>query len=263
MLKKLLKYDLENIFKVLSIFYVLSLFFGILTRIFLNINDSFILNIIGKVCSGVTISMIFNILINNLMRLWVRFKNNLYGDESYLTHTLPVSKSTIYLSKILTAIITLFTSVLIIASTIFIAYYSKENITILKNILLPVANAYDSTIIKISLATFFVFFLEFANALQSGYTGIVLGHRMNNIKTGFSVLFGFGAYIITQMFALLMIFVVALFNKDIMNLFYTTQIINPETIKFIIFLAIIIYTIILIIGYFINLKLFKKGVNVE
>ena len=82
MLKKLIKYDLENIYKVLMIFYILSLLFAILTRIFLNIDDSFIMNIIGKICSGVTISMIFNILINNLMRLWSRFKNNFYGDES-------------------------------------------------------------------------------------------------------------------------------------------------------------------------------------
>ena len=263
MLKKLLKYDLENIFKFLVIFYSLALFFGVLTRIFLNIEDSFIMNIIGQVCSGVTISMIFNILINNLMRLWVRFKHNFYGDESYLTHTLPVMKKTLYLSKVLTAIITLFTSVLVIGITLFVAYYSKEFIETLKNILLPIANTYNSTVIKILLAFLFVFFLEFANALQSGYTGIILGHKMNNTKTGFSVLYGFGTYTLTQIFALLMIFIVAIFNQDIMNLFFTNEIINVDMIKVIIYLAIIIYTITLIAGYIINLKLFKKGVNVD
>ena len=104
MLKKLLKYDLQNIYKVLIIFYSLSLFFALLTRIFLNIENSFIMNIIGQICNATTISMIFNILINNLLRLWVRFKNNFYGDESYLTHTLPINKKTLYLSKTLTAI---------------------------------------------------------------------------------------------------------------------------------------------------------------
>ena len=113
MLKKILKYDLENIFKLLIIFYSLSLFFAFLTRILLNIENSFIMNILGQISSGVTISMIFNILINNLMRLWIRFKNNFYGDESYLTHTLPISKNTLYLSKFLTSIITLFTSIFI------------------------------------------------------------------------------------------------------------------------------------------------------
>ena len=81
MLNKLLKYDLQYNFKVVSVFYILSIFFAILTRIFLNIENSFIMNIIGKICSGVTISMIFNIIINNIMRLWARFRNNLYKDE--------------------------------------------------------------------------------------------------------------------------------------------------------------------------------------
>lgn len=259
MLKKLLKYDLEDIFKVLIIFYSLSLFFSILTRIFLGIENSFIMNIIGQICSGVTISMIFNILINNLMRLWTRFKNNFYGDEAYLTHTLPVDKKTLYLSKFLASLITLFSSILIIGLTLFIAYYSRENIQGLKNMLLPLADIYDSTIIKILLAFLFIFFLEFVNLLQSGYMGIIIGYKMNNAKTGFSVLFGFGTYIMTQLFVLLIIFIFGLFNKDIMNLFLTNNVI----IKVIIYLAIGIYIITLIIGYLISLRLFRKGVNVE
>lgn len=263
MLKKLLKYDLESIFHFLLIFYSFAFFFAILTRIFLNIDNSFLLNIIGQICSGVTISMIINILINNIMRLWVRFKKNFYGDESYLTHTLPTEKKTLYLSKILTGLITLFTSILVIGITLFIAYYSKENIATIKNILLPVANAYGSTIIKILLAFLFIFFLEFANILQAGYTGMIIGHKMNNNKTGFSVLFGFSTYILIQIFALLMIFIVAIFNKDIMNLFFTNEIINVDVVKTIIYLASMIYIITFIIEYILNVKLFKKGVNVD
>ena len=134
------------------------------------------MKILGQICSGVTISMFINILINNLMRLWIRFKSNFYGDEAYLTHTLPLEKKLLYLSKIFTAIISIFTSMLVIGLTLFIAYYSKENIEILKNVLLPVANAYGSTIIKILLAFLFIFFLEFVNMLQVGYTGIILGY---------------------------------------------------------------------------------------
>lgn len=263
MLKKLLKYDVKSIFKFLVIFYSLSLFFGLLTRIFFGIENSFLMNIIGQICSGVTISMFFNIVINNLMRMWVRFKQNLYGDESYLTHTLPVEKKTLYLSKIITAVITLFISVVIIALTLFIAYYSKENLEMVKNILLPVADAYDSNIVTIILAFLFILFLEFANALQCGFTGIILGHRMNNAKTGFSVLFGFGCYVISQTLAVLMTFIVALFNKDFMNLFITNEIVNIEMLKVVVYMSMAAYTIILFVGYFVNLKLLKKGVNVD
>lgn len=263
MLKKLLKYDIKDIYKGLVIFYILSIIFSILTRIFLSIENSFILNIIGQVCSGVTISMLFNILINNLMRLWGRFNQNLYKDESYLTHTLPVEKKDIYISKILTSIITLFTSILVIALSIFIAYYSKENLTILKNLLLPLVDAYDSTILKILSAFFFIFFLEFINALQSGYTGIILGHKMNNNKILFSILYGFATYSIIQVFGLLIIFIVSLFNSDLMNLFITNDIINIDMLKIIIYLSFFIYSISFIAFYIINIKIFKKGVNVD
>ena len=263
MLSKLLKYDLKNIFKVLVIFYSIGIFFGLLTRLFFMVDNSLVMDIIAKICSGVTISMIFNILINNLMGLWGSFRRNLYGDESYLTHTLPVEKNTLYLSKILTAVITLFVSVVVIGFMLFVAYYSKENILFIKNILLPVADAYGSTIVKILLAMLFIFFIEFACALQSGFTGIILGHRMNNGKIGYSVLFGFITYMIQQIIGLVMVFLVALFNNDLMNLFYTTEIVNVDILKTVIYLAISIYSLIFLIGYFVNLKLFSKGVNVD
>ena len=263
MLKKLLKYDLKNIFKILIIFYSLALFFGTLTRLFFSIENSLIMDIIAKICSGTTIAMMFNILINNMMRLWVTFKNNLYGDESYLTHTLPIEKKTLYLSKILTALITLFTSVIVIGLTLFVAYYSKENLELVKSMLLPLANIYGSTVMKILLSFLFVFFLEFTNVLQAGFSGIILGHKMNNLKTLYSVLYGFVVYTFTQIFTLIAMFVVALFNKDFMNLFYTTEIINVDMVKLIIYLAIIIYTVILVILYLVNVKLFSKGVNVD
>ena len=263
MLKKLLKYDLQYIYKALIIFYSLSLFFALLTRIFLSIENSFIFNIIGKICSGTTIAMIFNILINNLMRLWVRFKNNFYGDESYLTHTLPINKKTLYLSKTLASIITLLSSIIIIALSLFIAYYSKENIEFIKNLLLPLATIYDSTIIAIIISFIFICFLEIMNMLQSGYTGIILGHNKSNNKMLSSVLLGFGTYLLTQIFAIIIVFIVALFNKDIMNLFYTQNALNIDVIKICILIAFIIYSLNIIILYFINQKLFGKGVNVD
>lgn len=263
MLRKLLKYDLKYMFKFLIIFYSLAIFFGVLTRIFFSIENSLIMEIIGQVCSGAAISMMFSILINNLMRMWVRFRSNFYGDESYLTHTLPIDKSTLYLSKALASIITLFTSVAIIGLTIYIAYYSKENIILLKNMLLPVADIMGSTVVKIILAFLFISFLEIANMLQSGFSGIILGHKMNNTKIGFSVLYGFACYMVTQIFVLIIMFITGLFNKDIMNLFFTNEIINIDTIKFIIYLAILIYTTTLVIWYIVNVKLFNKGVNVD
>ena len=263
MLGKLLKHNLKDLFKNLIVFYTISIFFALLTRLFFMVENSIIMDVIAKICSGVTISMIFNILVNNTIRVWVRFKQNLYGDESYLTHTLPVKKHTLYLSKMLGMVVTLLVSTVVITLTLFIAYYSKENIQMLKQILLPVADVYGTTIVGILLAFLFIVFLEISNAVVSGFIGIILGHRMNSAKTGFSILFGFISYMVTQWAIIAMMFVVALFNKDIMNLFVTTEMMSVDLVKNVIYMAIALYSITLASGYCIGFKLFKKGVNVD
>ena len=263
MLKKLLKYDLKNIFKFLSVFYILAIFFALLTRIFLHIENSFILHLIGQICSGATISMIVSIFINVLMRNWVRFKNNLYGDEAYLMHTLPVTKKDLYQSKIITALTSLLISTLVITLTLLIAYYSKENITILKKLLLPTVEAYHSTILKFIFIVILVLFLEFVNIQQVGYTGIILGHKKNNHKLLYSVFFGFGTYLLLQSITLLALFLFGLFNSEIMNLFFTNEIVNLELLKMLMYMAIVTYTILIIITWGLNINFLNKGVNVD
>ena len=174
-----------------------------------------------------------------------------------------MDKKTLYLSKTITAIITLFTSIIIIGLSLFIAYYSKENIELIKTMLFPIANMYNSTVLGIIILFLLVSFLEIFSGLQAGYTGIILGHKMNNAKTGFSILYGFISYMIIQTFCLLVIFIVGIFNKDIMNLFITNEIVNVDMIKTIIYMALFTYTVVAIINYIINLKIFKKGVNID
>ena len=264
MLGKLIKYDLENINKLLIIFYIITLIFAVLTRIFLSIENSFIFDIIGKICSGTTIALMINSIINNIIRLWVRFKSNLYGDESYLTHTLPVTKNQIYLSKFITSFITLFVSTLVIILTLFIAYYSKENLDFLiKGLLDPIAKIYDSSAIVIILLFIFICFLELFNILQAGYFGMICGHKMNSNKLLLSVAFGFIGYMVLQFILILILFVFAIFNKDIMNLFHTTGAVGIDMIKTVIWYGIIGYSVLIIIGFFVNIKLFNKGVNVD
>ena len=93
MLNKLLKYDLKYMIKNMSIFYILSIFFAITTRILFGLEQSIIIKIIGQISVGFMFSMVASTLINTIMRSWVRFRDSLYKDESYLTHTLPVTKN--------------------------------------------------------------------------------------------------------------------------------------------------------------------------
>ena len=89
MLMKLLKYDLKYMIKNMSIFYILALFFSITTRILFSLNQSVIINIISQISVGCMFAMLANILINTMMRSWVRFRDSIYKDEAYLTFKHP------------------------------------------------------------------------------------------------------------------------------------------------------------------------------
>ena len=96
MLIKLLKYDLKYMIKNMSVFYILSIFFAITTRLLSLLEQTVMIGILSKISSGCMIAMIANVVINVMMRSWVRFRDSLYKDEAYLTHTLPVTNNDLY-----------------------------------------------------------------------------------------------------------------------------------------------------------------------
>ena len=262
MLLKVLKYDLKFTYKNLIIFYSLSLFFALLGRICGLFDNSGIMLILSKINNGIAVSMLVSVLINNLMRVWARLVLNFYKDESYLTHTLPVKKSTIYLSKVLCGLITMLTSTIVIAVSLLICYYSKENIELLKNSLNIVATLYDTSITSLLIQVFTLIFLEFTFILLTGYIGIILGHKSNNNKMLKSCLYGFLTYMASSVIILLVIYISGLFNSDIMNIFTSTTF-TLSVFKTILLIAMLTYLVLIVIEYIIGLNNINKGVNID
>lgn len=264
MLNKLLKYDLKYMIKNMAIFYILSIFFAITTRILFNMEQSVIINIIGQISVGCMFAMIVNTLINTMMRSWVRFRDSLYKDESYLTHTLPVTKSELYNSKFIQTLIFFFISFVVILISLFIAYYSKENWLAITNYVKTITTGLNmSTSFFITMAIIIIF-LEVFNAIQCGFLGIILGNKMNNGKIGCSVLFGFITYLVAQSLILGLVFVYGLFDSSIMELFKTSTInIDVEAFKVLAILSCLLYIMIIFIMSILCKKELNKGVNVE
>jgi hypothetical protein len=108
-----------------------------------------------------------------------------------------------------------------------------------------------------------VVFLEFFNAIQCGFLGIIIGHRFNNAKLGYSVAFGFIAYLVSQSLVLFLTFIVALFDDGMMGLFKNEPLMDTSALKLLIILAVILYIIIIFVMSIICKKIFNKGVNIE
>lgn len=262
MFLKVLKYDLKFDYKNLIIFYILSLFFALTGRICSLFDNSGIMLIISKINNGIVIAMFVNIVINNLLRVWARFVLNFYKDESYLTHTLPVEKNILYLSKIVSGIITMLSSTIVIILCLFICYYSKENIELLKSSIDFVANMYESSVASFITRVFFLVFTELTFILITGYLGIIIGHKSNNGKMLKSCIYGFIFYMLSSLLVLLSVYVSGLFNSDIMNLF-TSPNVTMSVFKMLIFIVTIVYFILIIIEYLVGLKEINKGVNID
>ena len=263
MLNKLLKYDLKYMIKNMGLFYILAIFFAITTRLLFSLEQTFIINIIGQISVGCMFSIMANILINVLMRSWIRFRDSIYKDEGYLTNTLPVTKNDIYNSKFIQTLIFFTTSFIIVIISLLIAYYTKDRWIMITDLINSITTGLDinTTLFVISLIV--IIFLEVFNAIQSGFLGIILGYKKNNNKIGFSVLYGFIAYLLSQCLVLISIFIIGLFNSDIMNLFKSNVILSTSSFKLLIVVAILLYLFVIFIMNLYNKKQFNKGVNIE
>lgn len=263
MLGKLLKYDLKWVYKLVVIFYALAFIFSVIGRALGKIENSLIFDIVSKISFGFAISMMVSSLINCLMRLWVRFVRNVYKDESYLTHTLPVKKQEIFASKVISGVICVFTTMTVVLVCLFICYYSKTNIEVLKNILELAATTYNTTVLNLLLLVAVVIFLEIIYVLLIGYVGIILGHKSNKNKMLRSIVIGFVLYFVFQALTLGLIAIYGLFNTEVMNLINTTDIVNIEAIKSVMYVGIGIYVVYSIIFYWLGQRYLNRGVNVE
>ena len=263
MLGKLLKYDLKWVYKLIIVFYCLAFIFSVIGRVFSTIEKSLVFEIVSQIAFGTAISMMVSSLINTLMRLWVRFNRNVYKDESYLTHTLPVKKQEIFDSKVITGFISIFTAMVVIIICLFICYYSEANMEVLKSVLELAASTYNTTVLNLLLLVAVVIFLEIVYGLLIGYVGIILGHKSNKNRMARSIVIGFILYFVLQALTLGLIAFYGLFNPDVMNLLNTTDMVNIEAIKSVMYAGIGIYVVYIIILYFFGKKELNKGVNVE
>lgn len=263
MLKKLLKYDLKWTYKALLIFYILMFIFAIASRLLSFIDHSMVFSILEKICSGTAVAMMISIVINNVMRCWARLVRNVYKEEAYLTHTLPVSKTHIFLSKIGSAFITLLTSSIVIGLGLYICYYSKENIQFLKESFTPISSLLNINITTFMILFFILIFIELFYMIISGYLGIILGHQSNNNKIIKSVVYGFAIYQIVSISSLLFLFIIGIFSKEIMNLFNTTFLPSPSLVKGVCIGQATLYIVYILLYIWIGNKILKKGVNIE
>lgn len=261
MLKYLMKYDLKKMFKLIKWFYILAIVLAGITRL-LNIwNDIQIIKIIGMVFSGFTYSAIANILINTFIHILMRFSHSFYKDESYLTHTLPVKKNNLILSKYLSSLIVILSSVAVSFLSLFIIFYSPEFVQGIKMAIDGVVAGFNISGGLFIFLTLLIIFAEICSMMSMGFTAIVKGYSYNQKRGLKGFLWFVIYYMICSNITLILTVIVTAITGDLNSLF-ANQMSNGAFITLII-ISLITYIAYSIIFYFLCKKEFNKGVNVD
>lgn len=202
MLNKLLKYNLRAVFRYLIIFYLVAISCALIGRFFRTFPDLPFAFFLREFFTGASIGLSIGAVINVATRMWEYTKRDFYGDQSYLTHTLPVTPGTLLLAKFCTTLIVTLVTLIVIGLTIFIAYASPQ----LSGFIHQLAIDCGSTLefIKFAILIIGIVYLEIIFITQAGVTGIILGHRSSSHKVAKSFAYGFTIYLIAN--ALILIF---------------------------------------------------------
>lgn len=261
MLKKLMKYDLKKMFRILVYFYAICLALAGITRI-INIGKNIqVLNIIGMVFSGLTYSALANILVNTFVHIIMAFQTSFYKDQSYLTHTLPVKKEKLLLSKYLSSLIVIFSSVSVCFFSLVIMFYSKETLDILKVFIQATVVNFNISVPLFIIIITFLIFSQICAIMGFGFTAMVKGYSYNH-KRGIKGLLWFFIFYFGSMFATFLIAVVVFAITGNINQLLSEQL-SQELFLTIIIIALVTYIVYSFLFYFICQREFKKGVNID
>jgi len=207
------------------------------------------------------ISCIVSILLTSSIRIWVRFINNFYKDESYLTHTLPVTKNELFNSKVLAGICSLLLSALVIVACLAFIYLNKSSIESLKMMWDSLVAAYNSVFaVLFVVGLVLLIILEIIYIMMAGVLGITIGHRSNNFKMVKSIAVGLISYGLLSAMSLGVIAIVSkIIDYDIIGNGFPSMnyLIGVGSA------GLVVYVIYDIVYYLIAKKVFNKGVNVD
>lgn len=259
MLKKLIKYDFLWMNRNMVIMFAIATILSILTRIASNFTGSVIGDLVFGILRGFTIAAFANTVINSAIRIWERFRQSFYKDEAYLTHTLPVSKNTLYDSKVLSGLCAILLSLAVVITCFFIAFWNNDTYEYFRSVF----KDGDMTFIVLGILVTAV--LEVVYAVNVGMFSLTVGHRANNGRMVRSVVLGIVLYFALQSLLLGVFYGIGIFDDSVKAMFGDAA---DVAISFSTYRTLIVVTDILYLAlttglYFGGKKLFSKGVNVE
>ncbi len=261
MLGKLLKYDLRKNMRWLWILFVGSIAAAGITRGLSELGKSIaFFKVLGILFDSIFYALVANSIIQPFIRGFMNFTKSLYGDESYLTHTLPVTKGQIINSKYITSLIEILLGFISVIVAILIRYASANMTAVLQMMLSGLISGSFSVwgVITLFIVLVVVEFLMFISII---YFSIILGYKFNEKKVLksflFTALFSFAS---STTLSIVMVIVMLIAGIDLSS---STIVLTSTGFNCIVLTGILVYAVLSVAFYFLAKSQFKKGVNVD
>lgn len=260
MLSKLLKYDFKSLAKMLVPFYGIALLLAAITRCFNVLADKFPIFSVpnGLIIVIFVVALIIVPVITFIFTIF-KFYQSLVKDEGYLMHTIPVSKSSLILSKLISSICYLLLSVIIIFLALFIWGYGVWFQSDTIHVFLTFLGKIDSTFVILLLLS--VFIEAIVNQIMI-YAAIAFGQKHNS-KVLYSIIYGVVLYNVTQLLYVIVLLPFMLFDSNYQQYVNSTTISDFGLINGFMAISIVI-SILFTVGYYLlTVKTFDKKLNLE
>lgn len=214
MLKKLMKYDFVWIGKILIYHTAILLVVTVLGRLVSPLSPrSMFWSVMDGVFLSLMISAAFSLLFTAFIRSAARYINNTYKDESYLTHTLPVTRGQQYTAKVCAsvAILLLSLAVCLIATAIYNSYPDRW-----EAVRRFLTNSQSRTLIVLFVL---MIVLQIVCMLLCTLAGATFGYRRGSRKLLHTLLYILLLYVVTQGVLIGVIFLISRFDSGVATLF--------------------------------------------
>ena len=261
MIAKLMKYDIKNMMRILVYIYVVSIGLSIITRI-LNIwSDIQVLFLIKEIFAGLTYSAVGSVIINAFAHVLKVLVCSFYKDESYLTHTLPVKKSELLLSKYLSGLVVVLCSVAIAFVSLAIVLYSPEFMDMLGVLLEMVVAGFNMSVSTFITIFVLLVFVQLCAMMSMVFVAVVKGNMYNSKRAIKGLLWFVVCYMATMCAMLLVILAVFAIQGNVSM--FLSETLSQQAFMSIIVVCLVVYMLASVVFYIIANRLFNKGVNVD
>lgn len=260
MLGKVLKYDLKALCRYLIPLYAVLFGLGIMIRL-LGFFDN--VSIIAIICGLMIVALVvlscLSFVLNGIFSVKY-YLENLFKDEGYLTHTLPVKKGTLLFSKVLASLVTFSMTALVLIISLIVAFYQKGLfVDVVKVLNLSI---YGMTVYEFLLFMIVYGVIGYVATILMVYAAIAIGYSRSSNKLVSSVVWGLIFYFVMEFLYLGLLGIIMIINPTFISNLDNSVFMMKDLITF--FSIFMVFTALIGgIYYYISYRFMDKKLNLE